>query len=124
MSHLGFNSVLISSTVPTTSGGSLLTRLPPFLRVIAAAGDMAPARLPIEEGARIEPLSSNVAEGGTRGDPGRPGSLRKRGGGAKSRAVKVVDLRKLWLFNVSKLSFTASFRRRGTHGLGMTAKSS
>ncbi|KAI5284861.1 hypothetical protein KEM54_001014, partial [Ascosphaera aggregata] len=61
MSHLGFNSAFMESSVPTTSGGSLLTRLPPILMVMAAAGEMAPVRLPAAEGARIEPVSSNPA---------------------------------------------------------------
>lgn len=74
----------MSSLVPTTSLGILLTRYAPVRMPILLAADM-PDRFE-----RIDPAS----------DPFAPGS-RKRGGGAKSRDVNVPDLRSRCLERVS-----------------------
>lgn len=76
MFSVGLRLLVMSSWVPTISLGILLTRYAPLRIAILPALDM-PDRLE-----RIEPASDAL----------EPGS-RKRGGGAKSRAVKVLELR-------------------------------
>lgn len=85
-SILGRRLDMMSSLVPTTSLGILLTRYAPLRTAILPAADM-PERLE-----RMEPASDAL----------EPGS-RKRGGGAKSSAVKVPDLRRACLITVSAL---------------------
>ena len=78
MFNFGLKLWTISSFVPTTSLGIRLTRYAPARTAILLVVDMP------ERFERIDPASEAP-------DPGS----RKRGGGAKSRAVKVPDLRSI-----------------------------
>lgn len=75
MSHCGFKQSLISCFVPTTSFGIRLTRYAPARMLCNCCADIALRLL------RILPASEAVS------------LLLKRGGGAKSRPVKVPDFR-------------------------------
>lgn len=91
--------------MPTTSLGIRLTRYAPARMLSNCLADMALRLL------RMLPASEAVALEG------------KRGGGAKSSAVKVPDFRSRWLRS------HVSWRRKGkdsaiTYGLGMTERSS
>ena len=103
MSIRGLNELTISSLVPTISLGILLTRFAPVRTAILPAADI-PERFD-----RMDPASEALA----------PGS-RIRGGGAKSSPVNVLDLRSMCLYRL-EIVFV---QEGGTHGLGITARSS
>jgi len=94
--------------VPTTSLGILLTRLAPVRTANLPAADM-PERLD-----RMDP-ASDILE---------PAGSRMRPGGAKSRAVKVLELRSKWGLGITARSSKAPTngvcgRTLGLYGLGV-----
>ena len=107
MFHVGCRFDEMSPFVPTIPCGNRLIRLAPDRMLYAWAGDSAPDRL-----LRTLPASLTVP------------SSRKRGGGAKSRAVNVPDLRNAWLTDTVSFKYVKRKRKRDTYGLGMTARSS
>lgn len=80
MSHWGFKLSLNSCLVPTTPFGMRLTRYAPARMLCSCWADIALRLL------RILPASEAVS------------LVLNRGGGAKSRAVKVPDFRNKWLW--------------------------
>lgn len=105
MFHWGFRLSWRSSLVPTTSLGIRLTRYAPARMLSSCLADIALRLL------RMLPASEAVALEG------------KRGGGAKSSAVKVPDFLSRWLGR------HVSWRRTDrdstiTYGLGITERSS
>ena len=103
-SHVGFNCVVRSSFVVTVPFGIRLTRYAPWRIAFCWTVEM-PLRL-----LRMLPASLLVSV------------VLMRGGGAKSRAVKVPDLRSMCLF--VEISMMLRRYREITHGLGITERSS